>query len=83
VARLVLALKELLGSRAPRDKLSLGEVIKILHSAEPDMPEPARPDLMAALRELAEEDDPILTLGSGKDSVIITGNGLRMQASDY
>jgi len=77
------ALRELLGGRAPRDKLSLGEVVKVLHAASPDMPEPARPDLMAALRELAEEDDPILVLGSGKDTIIITGNGLRMAASDY
>jgi DNA replication licensing factor MCM4 len=77
------ALRELLGGRAPRDKLSLGEVVKVLHAASPDMPEPARPDLMAALRELADEDDPILVLGSSKESIIITGNGLRMAASDY
>jgi DNA replication licensing factor MCM4 len=82
---LTTALRELLGGRAPQERLSLGEVVKVLHAANPDMPEPARQDLMAALRELADEDDPILLLGGGKESgVRITGNGLRVGGgADY
>jgi hypothetical protein len=36
-------------------------VLKILAASAPDMPEPGRDDLVAALRELAEEDTPVLT----------------------
>jgi DNA replication licensing factor MCM4 len=85
VRALVDGLRELLGGRAPRERLSLGQVLKVLNAQNPDAPEPPRPDLMAALRELANEDDPVITLGGGaaRDSVIITGNGLRLAAADY
>jgi len=76
-------LRMVLGGRAPRDRLSIGEVIKVLHAAIPDRPEPARPDLIMALRALADEDDPILTLGSTKDSIVITGNGLNLGGMDF
>ena len=85
VRALVDGLRELLGGRAPRERLSLGQVLKVLNAQNPDAPEPARPDLMAALRELANEDDPVITLGGGaaRDSVVVTGNGLRLAAADY
>ena len=79
------ALRELLGGRAPRERLSLGEVGKVLNAANHEMPEPTRQDLVAALRELADEDDPILSFGAGKESgIMITGNGLRISGgADY
>ena len=85
VRALVDGLRELLGGRAPRERLSLGQVLKVLNAQNPDAPEPSRPDLMAALRELANEDDPVISLGGGaaRDSVLITGNGLRLAAADY
>lgn len=83
-AILVEALRELLGGRAPRERLSLGEVVKVLHGANPEMPEPTRNDLVAALRELSEEDEPILVYGSAREGGIqITGNGLRVSAGDF
>jgi len=84
VSMLVEALRELLGGRAPRERLSLGEVVKVLNAANPDMPEPGRQDLVQALRELADEDEPILVYGSAREGGIqITGNGLRVSGGDY